>query len=32
YRNTDFFGLVEGWNFALQYQGNNESGNNAFGQ
>ncbi|MEB5924145.1 porin OmpC [Franconibacter pulveris 1160] len=24
YRNTDFFGLVEGWNFALQYQGNNE--------
>ncbi|EAU2717839.1 porin OmpS1 [Salmonella enterica] len=32
YRNTDFFGLVEGWNFALQYQGNNESGNNGFGQ
>jgi Outer membrane protein (porin) len=28
YRNTDFFGLVEGWNFALQYQGNNESGDN----
>lgn len=27
YRNTDFFGLVEGWNFALQYQGNNEGGN-----
>lgn len=25
YRNTDFFGLVQGWNFALQYQGNNES-------
>lgn len=24
YRNTDFFGLVEGLNFALQYQGNNE--------
>lgn len=23
YRNTDFFGLVEGWNFALQYQGKN---------
>jgi outer membrane protein N len=23
YRNTDFFGLVEGWNFALQYQGQN---------
>ncbi|EIN2820977.1 porin OmpS1, partial [Salmonella enterica subsp. enterica serovar Typhimurium] len=22
YRNTDFFGLVEGLNFALQYQGN----------
>lgn len=27
YRNTDFFGLVEGWNFALQYQGNNEGDN-----
>ncbi|MBM7906589.1 porin OmpS1 [Salmonella enterica] len=26
YRNTDFFGLVEGLNFALQYQGNNENG------
>ncbi|MCW1829750.1 porin OmpC [Enterobacter asburiae] len=24
YRNTDFFGLVEGLNFALQYQGANE--------
>ncbi|MDV7021448.1 porin OmpC [Atlantibacter subterraneus] len=24
YRNTDFFGMVNGWNFALQYQGNNE--------
>lgn len=24
YRNTDFFGLVEGWNFALQYQGKND--------
>ncbi|EDQ6108154.1 porin, partial [Salmonella enterica subsp. enterica] len=24
YRNTDFFGLVDGLNFALQYQGNNE--------
>ena len=23
YRNSDFFGLVEGLNFALQYQGNN---------
>ncbi|WP_312946978.1 porin OmpC [Superficieibacter sp.] len=27
-RNTDFFGLVDGLNLALQYQGNNESGNN----
>lgn len=27
YRNTDFFGMVEGWNFALQYQGNNEGKN-----
>ncbi|OPW95979.1 porin OmpC [Citrobacter sp. A316] len=26
YRNTDFFGLVEGWNFALQYQGQNGNG------
>ncbi|MCT4706667.1 porin OmpC [Enterobacteriaceae bacterium H11S18] len=26
YRNSDFFGLVEGLNFAVQYQGNNESG------
>lgn len=25
YRNTDFFGLVEGLNFALQYQGANEN-------
>ncbi|EPA0110931.1 porin OmpC [Enterobacter ludwigii] len=25
YRNADFFGLVEGLNFALQYQGANES-------
>ncbi|MBJ9227417.1 porin OmpD [Citrobacter braakii] len=24
YRNTDFFGLVEGLNFALQYQGKND--------
>ncbi|QKJ86625.1 Porin OmpC [Paramixta manurensis] len=24
YRNTNFFGLVDGWNFALQYQGKNE--------
>ncbi|HFS5791316.1 TPA: porin OmpC [Citrobacter werkmanii] len=28
YRNTDFFGLVEGLNFALQYQGNNEGTSN----
>ena len=27
YRNTDFFGLVNGWNFALQYQGKNEGDN-----
>ncbi|EAB2656371.1 porin OmpS1 [Salmonella enterica] len=26
HRNTDFFGLVDGLNFALQYQGNNENG------
>ena len=32
YRNTDFFGLVEGLNFALQYQGANESKNSVFGQ
>ena len=25
YRNTDFFGLVDGLNFALQYQGKNEN-------
>jgi predicted porin len=25
YRNSDFFGLVDGLNIALQYQGNNES-------
>ncbi|MDU4093734.1 MAG: porin OmpF [Pantoea sp.] len=24
YRNTNFFGLVDGWNFAVQYQGKNE--------
>ncbi|WP_262243425.1 porin, partial [Escherichia coli] len=24
YRNTDFFGLVEGLNFAAQYQGKND--------
>ena len=28
YRNSDFFGLVEGLNFALQYQGNNEGASN----
>ncbi|MGC6283022.1 porin OmpK37 [Klebsiella pneumoniae] len=27
YRNSDFFGLVEGLNFALQYQGKNEGQN-----
>ncbi len=27
YRNTDFFGLVQGLNFAVQYQGNNEGNN-----
>jgi len=25
YRNTNFFGLVDGWNFAVQYQGKNDS-------
>ncbi|MGE9550563.1 porin OmpF [Erwinia amylovora] len=25
YRNTNFFGLVDGWDFALQYQGKNDS-------
>ncbi|WP_293795967.1 porin OmpF [uncultured Pantoea sp.] len=24
YRNTNFFGLVDGWNFAVQYQGKND--------
>jgi outer membrane protein N len=28
YRNTDFFGMVQGLNFALQYQGNNEGTGN----
>ena len=28
YRSTDLYGLVEGLNFALQYQGNNESAGN----
>ncbi|WP_366541441.1 porin, partial [Salmonella enterica] len=27
YRNTDFFGLVEGLNFAAQYQGKNDRDN-----
>jgi len=31
YRNTGFFGLVEGWNFALQYQGANDGTNNGEG-
>lgn len=26
YRNTNFFGLVDGWNFAVQYQGKNGDG------
>ncbi|POT59465.1 phosphoporin PhoE [Citrobacter amalonaticus] len=30
YRNTDFFGLVDGWNFAVQYQGKNDSASPAF--
>jgi outer membrane pore protein F len=25
YRNTDFFGMVDGLNFALQYQGKNDN-------
>ncbi|MBE4894388.1 porin OmpC [Enterobacter asburiae] len=28
YRNNDFFGLAQGLNFAVQYQGNNESASN----
>ncbi|HCR9751223.1 TPA: porin OmpC [Citrobacter koseri] len=32
YRNNGFFGLVDGLNFALQYQGNNEGSNAGFGQ
>ncbi|EOH6330284.1 porin OmpC [Citrobacter koseri] len=32
YRNNGFFGLVDGLNFALQYQGNNENGGADFGQ
>jgi outer membrane protein N len=32
YRNSDFFGLVDGLNFALQYQGANEGSNGLFDQ
>ncbi|WNN43082.1 MULTISPECIES: porin OmpC [Winslowiella] len=38
YRNNNFFGLVDGWNFAVQYQGKNSSstespnGRNVLGQ
>ncbi|MCV5539290.1 porin, partial [Escherichia coli] len=33
YRNNGFFGQVDGLNFALQYQSNNESGSDSlFGQ
>ncbi|KAA9001393.1 porin [Affinibrenneria salicis] len=28
YRNTNFFGLVDGWNFAVQYQGKNSDDSN----
>lgn len=28
YRNNGFFGLVDGWNFALQYQGKNDNNTN----
>lgn len=28
YRNKNFFGLVDGWDFALQYQGKNDRGAN----
>lgn len=31
YRNTDFFGEVKGWNFALQYQGANDGTNDSEG-
>lgn len=29
YRNTNFFGLVDGWDFAVQYQGKNDRSNNS---
>ncbi|MFK3661141.1 porin OmpC [Scandinavium sp. NPDC088450] len=32
YRNSDFFGLVDGLNFALQYQGANEGSDGVFDQ
>jgi len=38
YRNSNFFGLVDGWNFAVQYQGKNDnpsretSGRNVLGE
>ncbi|MBJ3590530.1 porin OmpC [Salmonella enterica subsp. enterica serovar Saintpaul] len=32
YRNTDFFGMVNGLNFALQYQGANEQKSDEYGQ
>ncbi|EMF0719371.1 porin OmpC [Citrobacter sp. Marseille-Q6884] len=32
YRNTDFFGMVNGLNFALQYQGANEQTSDEYGQ
>ncbi|MCE0489379.1 porin OmpC [Pantoea sp. Mb-10] len=31
YRNTNFFGLVDGWNFAVQYQGKNDNPTEAIG-
>ncbi|EJL89396.1 membrane protein [Pantoea sp. RIT-PI-b] len=31
YRNTNFFGLVDGWNFAVQYQGKNDNPTEATG-
>ncbi|ARU93534.1 porin OmpF [Tatumella citrea] len=30
YRNTNFFGLVDGWNFAVQYQGKNDRDDSNF--
>ncbi|MEW7314481.1 porin OmpC [Buttiauxella gaviniae] len=32
YRNTNFFGMVDGLNFAIQYQGANEGSNGLFDQ